>query len=598
MARRTVVLLALGIATALLLVPAMFDEDFAQSPPPHVPGELLIKFRPEVPAAGRHALQADLNATRLHTFTSGAQHWRLNGTSRIEDVVDDIRNDTRVEYVDLNHLGEFTVSPNDTEYSLQWPPPQIEAATAWDIETGANVHVAVIDSGTAFLHVDLVSNKWVNDDPVNGIDDDGNGFIDDHVGWDFISGDNNPAPSGNNHGTAVAGIIGATLNNNEGVVGVAPDVRLMIFRTGEQHIDEAATIKAIDYAVMERAQVINASWRFLGCGGPPPCHEPLRKAIEYAWNKEIVFVAGAGNEDQDIDDPGNARSYPANFTLPNIIGVAGTDQYDDKVSDSSYGPVSVDLAAPGTQIRTTDFDSNLPIGDQNKYVYFAGTSSATPHVSGAAALLYARKPGIPAEIVKARLLENVDIVLDDGIVATDGRLNARRPLLNLDTNSPANMTSFVALGSTNNSVTLQWTATGDDGSQGTAKMYQLRHQDYFDGPLPWLDCQQVEGEPVPAAQGTVQGMTVGDLPLGKALVFRLRAYDEWGNGNNYNTVICRTSGGACTTSFCKAQGEVFKRCTFNGTYGSCGCCQYTCVLDETCQEADHCQPFICPEACN
>ena len=497
--------------------------------------------------------------------------------------------------------------PDDPLYQYQWAPPQIEAPDAWDITTGdPNVVIAVVDTGVAYTHEDLQDSIWTNDDPPGGGDDDGNGFTDDYLGWDFANGDADPYPTSKDHGTRVAGIITATMNEL-GIAGIAPDARIMVILVGNTGLTEANAIAGIEYAVGEGARIINASFRFLGCGSENPCHKALEEAIEAAWQKEVLFVAAAGNEGDDIDSDPNFASYPSVFDLGNIISVAATDPNDDlaefpPTESSSYGATSVDLGAPGIDIYSTDWNPLEQRADQTYYVEdFSGTSSATPHVAGVAGLVYSRNPGMPAEIAKRRILDNVDAASGlVGVTVTEGRLNAYAPLLDFDSNAPAAISDLSGTGSGNGSISIQWSSTGDDGTSGSAILYEVRTSTSTISSGNWLMATRAFNEPTPDPNsGVTESMTVANLAAGTAYYVAVRAFDEWGNGPLSNVISCR-SRGACQSSFCKASGEIFKRCTFNNTYGSgCnGCCQYTCVVDETCEEADPCPSNACSSACN
>ena len=203
-----------------------------------------------------------------------------------------------------------------------------------------------MDTGVAYKHPDLVGNAWRNPgDPVNGADDDGDGFIDDVFGADFFSNDSNPDDDGG-HGTHVAGIIGAQGNNALGVTGVNWDVNLMALKfldeNGEGNTADAAN--AIDYAVAHGARVVNASW------GGPSFSQALYGSIKRAGERGTLVVAAAGNEGVNADV---RPDYPAAFDLPNIVSVAATDRADRLLDFSNYGAKSVDLAAPGDDIYST-----------------------------------------------------------------------------------------------------------------------------------------------------------------------------------------------------------------------------------------------------
>ncbi|MFA7368731.1 MAG: S8 family serine peptidase, partial [Kiritimatiellales bacterium] len=317
-------------------------------------------------------------------------------------------------YVEPDYFSYITAVPNDTRWSDLWGMVKINATGAWDVTTGStNVIVAVIDTGIDLTHPDLASNLWKNVSEVSGapgVDDDGNGKIDDIHGWDFVNNDNTPADD-NNHGTHCAGTIGAVGNNNLGVVGVCWNVRLMALKAGDAlgRLSDSDTAEAIRYASDKKANVISAS--FGGAG----TSDTERDAIAYANSKGVLFVAAAGNNATDND---SVPFYPASYDLPNVVSVAATDQGDALASFSNYGKTSVDLAAPGVNIYST-----VPGGNIDS---MQGTSMACPHVAGAAALLLGANPSFSPLQVKAALLNAVDkLPALAAKTVSGGRLNVK-----------------------------------------------------------------------------------------------------------------------------------------------------------------------------
>ncbi|MFA7256194.1 MAG: S8 family serine peptidase, partial [Kiritimatiellales bacterium] len=324
-------------------------------------------------------------------------------------------------YAEPDYISHIDAVPNDTRWSDLWGMVKINATGAWDVATGStNVIVAVIDTGIDLDHPDLISNLWHNAAEVNGtagVDDDGNGYIDDANGWDFASDDNVPEDSGQ-HGTHCAGTIGAVGNNTLGVAGVCWTVRLMALRGGtESALYQSDTADAIVYAADNGAKIISASYGG-GC-----YNDTERDAIVYANSKGVLFVAAAGNESLDSDETPN---YPSGYDIPNIVAVAATDRQDALASFSNYGKKSVDLAAPGVDILST-----VPGGT---YASFQGTSMATPHVAGAAALLLSAKPMLTHLQVKEALLSAVDIISSlASKTVSGGRLNLQKLITMQDT---------------------------------------------------------------------------------------------------------------------------------------------------------------------
>lgn len=304
-----------------------------------------------------------------------------------------------------------SVLPNDPGYQYLYGMSKISAPQAWGITTGsADVVVAVIDTGVQYTHPDLSENIWVNSGeiPNDGIDNDGNGYIDDVHGYDFVTGDSDPSDE-NGHGTHVSGTIGAVGNNNYGVVGVNHTVSIQALRvlgaSGSGYTSDI--ISAVNYAAANGASVINMSL------GGPGYSEVFEDAIRSAGTHGVLVVVAAGNEAADND---STPTYPASYALPNMITVAATDDNDELADFSNYGASTVQIAAPGVDILST-----VPT---NQFAYFSGTSMATPHLAGAAALIKAANPDLSALSLRALILDTGDTLSGlGGVVSTGKRLN-------------------------------------------------------------------------------------------------------------------------------------------------------------------------------
>jgi subtilisin family serine protease len=294
----------------------------------------------------------------------------------------------------------------------------IDAERAWDITPGStSVIVAVVDSGVRYTHQDLAAQMWVNpgETPGNGVDDDADGYVDNVHGINAITGSGDPLDD-NDHGTHVAGTIGAAANDGNPHVGVAWNVRLMAckFLDANGSGSTSDAIECINFAVTEGARVLNNSW---GGGGSS---QGVYDAIVNARNQGVLFVAAAGNEANNNDS--NPR-YPSSYSLDNIIAVAALDRTDRLAGFSNYGRNSVHLGAPGVSIFS------CISGSDSAYGVLDGTSMAAPHVSGVAALVLAQQPGVSLSELRERIVQNVvPVAALEGVTITGGRLNAYNAL--------------------------------------------------------------------------------------------------------------------------------------------------------------------------
>lgn len=351
-----------------------------------------------------------------------------------------------VDIVEPNYIYRIKKTPNDPLLPELWGMKNsgqkdssnqvgvagvdIGAEKAWDIETGSkNTIVAVIDTGVNYNSDDLKENMWTNEAEANGqpgVDDDGNGFVDDIHGYNFVANNGDPMDD-HGHGSHCSGTIGARGNDGKGLVGVNWDVRIMglkfLSKDGSGSLDGA--LKAIDYASKMGAHVLSNSW---GGGG---ASDTLKQAIERSNAAGAVFVAAAGNESNNNDA---SPSYPASYDVPNMISVAAVDNRGLIASFSNYGKKSVHVGAPGVNIKsvtTTGYES------------WSGTSMATPHVSGIAALLISHESKLTNIDVKNRILATaVPVASLRSKTKTGGLANAYAALTNTlpqpDPNDPSN----------------------------------------------------------------------------------------------------------------------------------------------------------------
>jgi subtilisin family serine protease len=350
--------------------------------------------------------------------------------SRLQNRIAALKNSDLFEYVEPDYIVKMDATPTDQAFvsGTLWglrnygqfaglAGADISATNAWDINTGStNIIVAVIDTGVRYTHLDLAAQMWRNpgETPGNGVDDDGNGYIDDVHGINAINGTGNPMDD-DDHGTHVAGTIGAAANDGNPHVGVAWKVRVMACKfLGVGGGTTSDGIECVNYAVSKGAHILNNSW---GGGG---YSQALFDAIDNAREAGVLFVAAAGNDGLNND---LIPHYPANYPVDNVISVAALDRNDQLADFSDYGAVTVHLGAPGVAIYSS------AAGSDSSYITIDGTSMATPHVSGAAALIRSQFPGADLAELKARLLMGtVAIPSLAGKCTTGGRLNVYRSM--------------------------------------------------------------------------------------------------------------------------------------------------------------------------
>lgn len=399
-----------------------------------VPGEILVKVKPG--HMGKFLAKKSLMGAEVkkEMNTLSGQFLLLKSNSKsTQSLMADLSSLSEVQYAEPNYIykaiatkqtlesilfgtvkeSHSSMAPTDPLYGKLWglkntganepdrsggtsTTPGVagadtDAEKGWAITTGSKkVTIAVIDTGIDYNHPDLKNQMWVNEKEVagNGIDDDGNGYIDDIHGWNAHGKNGNPM-DGNAHGTHCAGTIGAEHNNGIGVAGVMSDVTLMAvkFLSDEGSGSLADAVVAIDYATKMNVDIMSNSW---GGGG---FSQALEDSIKAASNKGILFIAAAGNDSSNND---SRPSYPATYQVDNVISVASHTAQDTISSFSNFGKRTVHVAAPGSNVL-----SSTP---NNEYKVFSGTSMATPHVSGVVGLLLSENGRLPVLEVRNRLM--------------------------------------------------------------------------------------------------------------------------------------------------------------------------------------------------
>ena len=441
---KTGIFLTLALAAALCLFPASASasdpsDSSIQSPnasaPEYKEGELLVKFHSGVAPTMIAQVQSRVGLRTLKSYSRTGVHLlaiEKPGLS-VKEAAKLLNRLPQVAYAEPNYRLHADAVPNDPRFTDLWGlhnvgqnggtvDADIDAPEAWDIETGsANVVVAVIDTGVDYRHQDLSDNMWRNpgETPGDLVDNDGNGYVDDYYGIDTANNDTNPIDDAG-HGSHCSGTIGGVGNNSVGVAGVNWTVRIMALKFLDEYGSgwTSDAVECMEYVVMMKAEhgvnikLTSNSW---GGGG---YSQALKDVIQASGNEGMLFIAAAGNDAVNTDI---IPHYPSSYDLSNIVSVAATDRNDALASFSNHGMVTVDLAAPGVSILSTT--------PNNTYSYYNGTSMATPHVAGAAALLWADDPSLGPLDVKEILVGNVDpIPALIGRVLSEGRLNVHEAI--------------------------------------------------------------------------------------------------------------------------------------------------------------------------
>jgi subtilisin family serine protease len=555
----------------------------APGKPEYVPGQVLVKFKPGVGARDVQAFQEKFGLSTIRKFNVPEKmqrafggelyQFKLRPGDTVEAAVARLSGQPGVAYAEPNYKIQLDdpqepappppsepppsepppsqpppppaeVIPNDPRFPELWglrntgqengqAGADVGATTAWATTTGKGPGqgplIAVIDTGVDYNHPDLAPNIWTNPNevPGDGVDNDGNGIVDDVHGANIINKTGDPMDD-NSHGTHVSGTIGGKGNDGAGVVGVQWDANI----AGVKFLDAggggtyADAVDAVLYATAIGARVTSNSW---GGGG-------FSQALYDAFKASpALHIAAAGNNGSDAD---SRPSYPAGFDLDNIVSVAAHDRHDQLADFSNYGATSVDVAAPGVDVL-----SSVPGGGYDSY---SGTSMATPHVSGVVGLMLAHEPDLTNEQIKARLINTaVKGEAYEGKTVAGGRVNAANTL-ETDEIPPATPADLHVDAAGASSFTLGFTAVGDDGLEGKANSYKVRYSDrpIVANPVPgddssvsWDQATPVSGLPRPADPGSQEHLQVAITPdeQPKTYYFALKVFDNMGNESGMAT---------------------------------------------------------------
>jgi serine protease len=418
----------------------------AQQPTAYAPDSVIVRFKPTTGERNRASILSRIKGTIKDVNKDGVYDGfanidkygnlakiQLDKSVSVEAALELLRKDASVAYAEPNYLRYISATPNDPRFAETWglnntgqtggtADADIDATEAWDNSVGSSdIVVGVVDTGVDYTHPDLAANMWTNPGEIagNGLDDDNNGVIDDIHGFNAITGGGDPMDD-NDHGTHCSGTIGAVGGNGIGVAGVNWEVSIMAikFLSGGGSGTTADAIEGINYAVGMKTghginlRVLSNSW---GGGG---FSQALADSITAANDADILFIAAAGNAGSNND---STPSYPASYDIANVVSVAATDDADGLASFSNFGLTTVDLGAPGVDVLSTT--------PGNTYSVFSGTSMATPHVAGAAALVLSANSTLTNAELKAALMDSGDAIPSlAGKTVSGKRLNVANAL--------------------------------------------------------------------------------------------------------------------------------------------------------------------------
>jgi len=434
------------------------EEESSPDTSTFVPNEFIVKFKEGTSQARRSSIRNESAVKKEKSFKYiNSELWLVNDDVTRGQFLDTYSKRSEIEFIEPNYIYRSTAIPDDPLFNNLWGlhntissagqiDADIDAVEAWDIFQGNGTKpVAITDTGVDYFHPDLNQQLWQNlaedadgDGSVlelngngvyifdpgdkNGIDDDGNGYVDDFIGWDFVNNDNEPRDFSNNgHGTHVAGTVGASINNQEGIVGANPNSKLVAIKyLNDRGGGSTSTlIQIVEYIVDMGIPISNNSF------GGGSYSQALFDMLEYAQSQGHIFVASAGNRGQDND---GQLYYPASYDLDNIVSVAANGRKEQLASFSSYGQTTVDLSAPGVNILSCE-------RIYHRYTMKNGTSMSAPHVAGALSLAWEFAPQESYQSLINTMLGTVDVsAAYQNKCVSNGRLNMNNMLRALSDN--------------------------------------------------------------------------------------------------------------------------------------------------------------------
>lgn len=506
-----------------------FTSDIFDSKSQVVPNVVLVAFKPESSYAQRinlvkqYGLEVDPTSNSKYFTRLLVPDGMLGRSLTLDDIIVSLSKERMIRYAENDHYLYPDQAATDPSYSQQYSlnntgqtggtaDADVDAQEGWLNVTGAEtpVIIAVCDDGVDTAHPDLAANIWVNPGEIagNGIDDDANGYIDDVRGWDFESNDNNVISTAS-HGTHVAGIIGMVRNNGIGGAGAAKNVRIMPLRMyGTSSAWMSNLANAVDYARLKGAKVISVSYNIDGYT------TTLRDAVGRCAINDVIYCNSAGNNNQDID----TRRGTLRNLYNHVVFIGSTDHNDQRSSFSNYG-TTVDVSAPGSNIYST-----LP---SNTYGLQSGTSMATPLAAAVLGTIRQLNPSLTASQTIARARATADPIVALSVPMNGGRINLLKATAPADTVPPSPVLAFNRDRRSATSMRLNWVASGDDGTAGSAASYELRRS----------------SSPITSgnfASATLVGNITGGLPSGAGMTtsvlglvpgtthyFAIRALDDF-----------------------------------------------------------------------